>query len=78
MGSGVPSTGGAPGSAGLKMEAVWRGSQPPTQQVLSHDESLGPRDSKVSTSDAAVRRGDMKDSRSGQNCGRDVCCPVCI
>lgn len=41
-GSGVPGTGGAPGSAGLKTEAVRRGSQPLTQQVLSHDKSLGP------------------------------------
>lgn len=41
-GSGVPGTGGAPGSAGLKTEAVRRGSQPLTQQVFSHDKSLGP------------------------------------
>lgn len=40
-GSGVPGTGGAPGSAGLKTEVRRRGSQPPTQQVFSHDKSLG-------------------------------------
>lgn len=78
MGSGVPGAGGAPGGAGLKTEAMRRGQSLPTQQVLSQDDSLGPRKSKVRTPGSAAHRGEMEDSRSGQKCGRDVCCPVCI
>ena len=78
MGSGVPGTGGTRGGAGLKTEAVRRGHSLPTQQVLSQDDSLGPSEPKVCTPDAAARRGETEDSRAGQKCGRDVCCPVCI
>lgn len=77
-GSGVPGTGGAPGSAGLKTEAVRRGSQPLTQQVFSHDKSLGSLTPRSPHLDATgLAEVTWKIPGQGRSV-RDICCPVCI